>query len=65
MKEEFKTLEGKNVSPVQFQTAREARDFIKQYEGVEGILRFMDTNDLYINTSDKSFLAKYYNINQR
>ena len=34
--EEFKTLEGKNVSPVQFQTAREARDFIKQYDGVEG-----------------------------
>ena len=26
----------KNVSPVQFQTAREARDFIKQYDGVEG-----------------------------
>ncbi len=35
-KEEFKTLDGKNVSPVTFQTAREARDFIKQYDGVEG-----------------------------
>ena len=34
--EDFKTLDGKNVSPVKFQTAREARDFIKQYDGVEG-----------------------------
>ena len=34
--EEFKTLDGRNVSPIKFQTAREARDFIKQYEGVEG-----------------------------
>ena len=34
--EKFKTLDGKNVSPVTFQTAREARDFIKQYDGVEG-----------------------------
>ena len=35
-KEEFQTLDGRYVSPIQFQTAREARDFIKQYEGVEG-----------------------------
>ena len=35
-KEKFKTLDGRYVSPVEFQTAREARDFIKQYEGVEG-----------------------------
>jgi DNA polymerase elongation subunit (family B) len=34
--EEFKTLEGKNVAPVQFQTSREARNFIQQYDGVEG-----------------------------
>ena len=34
--EDLKTLDGKNVSPVKFQTAREARDFIKQYDGVEG-----------------------------
>ena len=34
--EEFKTLDGRDVSPIKFQTAREARDFIKQYEGVEG-----------------------------
>ena len=34
-KEKFKTLDGRNVSPIEFQTAREARDFIKKYDGVE------------------------------
>jgi DNA polymerase elongation subunit (family B) len=34
--EDFRTLGGKYVSPIKFQTAREARDFIKQYDGVEG-----------------------------
>ena len=31
----FKTLDGKPVQPVNFSTAREARDFIKRYDGVE------------------------------
>ena len=35
-KEEFKTLDGRYVSPIEFVNARSARDFIKQYEGVEG-----------------------------
>ena len=34
-KEKFKTLDGRNVAPVKFQNAREARDFIKKYEGVD------------------------------
>ena len=34
-KERFKTLDGRNVSPVKFGAAREAREFIKQYENVE------------------------------
>jgi DNA polymerase elongation subunit (family B) len=34
--EDFRTLDGKYVSPIKFQTAREARDFIKQYDGVAG-----------------------------
>ena len=34
-KEKLKTLTGKPVKPVQFQTAREAREFIKTYDGVE------------------------------
>ena len=34
--EKYKTLEGDNVRPVKFESAREAREFIAQYEGVEG-----------------------------
>ena len=34
--EEFKTLDGRNVKPLQFETARKAREFITQYDGVEG-----------------------------
>ena len=34
-KEKFKTLDGRYVSPIEFQTARQARDFIKKYDGVE------------------------------
>ena len=34
--EEFKTLDGRNVAPMVFQTARKAREFIQQYDGVEG-----------------------------
>ena len=33
--EKVKTLTGKPVKPVQFETAREAREFIKTYNGVE------------------------------
>ena len=35
-KEKYKTLNGSNVKPIKFETAREARDFIKQYDGVQG-----------------------------
>tara|TARA_B100001778_G_scaffold93618_1_gene76493 strand:+ start:1068 stop:3554 length:2487 start_codon:yes stop_codon:yes gene_type:complete len=35
-KEKFKTLDGRFVSPIEFQTAREAREFIKTYNNVEG-----------------------------
>ena len=34
--EEYKTLTGKNVAPMEFETARKAREFIQQYDGVEG-----------------------------
>ena len=34
-KEECTTLDGRPVSPIQFQTAREAREFIKTYSHVE------------------------------
>ena len=34
--EEYKTLDGRNVSPIDFTNTRSAREFIKQYDGVEG-----------------------------
>ena len=34
--EKYKTLEGDNVRPVKFESAREAREFIQQYQNVEG-----------------------------
>ena len=34
-KEKFKTLDGRSVTPVKFGAAREARDFIKQYDEVQ------------------------------
>ena len=34
--EEFHTLDGRPVKPIEFMTARSAREFIKQYDGVEG-----------------------------
>ena len=35
-KEKYKTLDGRSVSPMEFLTARDAREFIKTYDGVEG-----------------------------
>ena len=36
-KEKWKTLQGRNVKPVNFNTVREARDFADKYHGVEGV----------------------------
>ena len=35
-KEKFKTLTGESVKPIKFGTPKEAREFIQQYDGVEG-----------------------------
>ena len=35
-KDKFKTLDGRSVSPIEFSSSREAREFIKTYDGVEG-----------------------------
>ena len=35
-KEKFQTLDGRYVSPVKFDKPREGREFIRQYDGVEG-----------------------------
>ena len=34
--ERYKTLDGRSVAPMEFLTARDAREFIKKYDGVEG-----------------------------
>ena len=34
--EKFKTLDGRSVTPMEFESARKAREFIQQYDGVEG-----------------------------
>ena len=36
-KEKYKTLTGRDVKPIKFQNAREAREFAAKYEGVEGV----------------------------
>ncbi len=36
-KEKWKTLQGRDVKPVNFNTVREARDFADKYHGVEGV----------------------------
>ena len=38
-KEKYTTLDGRYVAPIQFQTSREARDFIKQYDTVENFAK--------------------------
>ena len=47
-KEKYKTLDGRSVAPMEFLTARDAREFIKTYDGVEG-LKYMVMNVLYIS----------------
>lgn len=47
MKTEYRTLDGKPVYPIKFDTIRDARNYIKQYEGVEGKEVFGSTNFAY------------------
>ena len=35
-KEKYRTLDGRSVAPMEFLTSRDAREFIKKYDGVEG-----------------------------
>ena len=34
--EKFKTLDGENVKPIQFENPKQAREFIQKYENVHG-----------------------------
>ena len=49
-----KTLDGKNVKPIKFESVREARDFIKRYEDVQDFDVFGYERFLYQYISDKN-----------
>ena len=51
---DWKTLDGKNVSPIQPGTIRECKDFLKKYEGVDGTTVYGFERILY------QFLAEEY-----
>ena len=63
-KEEFRTLDGRPVKPIEFMTARSAREFIKQYDGVEGFEVFGYERFVY-QYIRREFPGEIdYNINQ-
>ena len=62
--EKYKTLEGDNVRPVKFESAREAREFIAQYEGVEGFKVHGYERFVYQFISQEFPDDVDYNINQ-
>ena len=62
--EEFHTLDGRPVKPIEFMTARSAREFIKQYDGVEGFEVFGYERFVY-QYIRREFPGEIdYNINQ-
>ena len=63
-KETFRTLDGRPVKPIEFMTARSAREFIKQYDGVEGFEVFGYERFVY-QYIRREFPGEIdYNINQ-
>ena len=62
--EKYKTLEGDNVRPVKFESAREAREFIAKYEGVEGFKVHGYERFVYQFISQEFPDEVDYNINQ-
>ena len=62
--EKFKTLTGESVKPIKFETPKEAREFIQQYDGVEGFKVYGYERFVYQFIS-KEFPGEVdYNINQ-
>ena len=49
----FKTLEGDYLEPMKFEGMREARDFIKRYDGVQGFDVFGNANFQYTFIADQ------------
>ena len=62
--EEFHTLDGRPVKPIEFMTARSAREFIKQYDGVEGFEVFGYERFVYQYIRREFPGEVDYNINQ-
>jgi hypothetical protein len=50
---EYKTLEGKYVQPVNFESVRDARNFIDKYKEVEGFTVYGNDRFLYQYISSK------------
>jgi len=49
----FKTLEGEYLEPMKFEGMREARDFVKRYDGVQGFDVFGNANFQYAFIADQ------------
>ena len=63
-KEKFKTLTGENVKPIKFNTPKEAREFIQQYDGVEGFKVYGYERFVYQFIAQEFPDEVDYNINQ-
>jgi len=63
-KQKFTTLDGRWVSPVNFSAPKEAREFIKQYDGVEGFEVHGYERFVYQYIREQFPTEVDYNINQ-
>lgn len=52
-KSEWKTMDGKEVSPIQFENMREAKDFAQRYEDVVGFQYWGNTNYIHQFITEK------------
>ena len=60
----FKTLEGEYLEPMKFENMREARDFVKRYEGVNGFEVFGNSSFQYAFIADEHKGMIDWNINE-
>ena len=62
--EKYQTLEGENVKPIKFESARDAREFIQKYEDVENFKVYGYERFVYQYISENFVQEVEYNINQ-
>ena len=62
--EKYQTLEGENVKPIKFESARDAREFIQKYEDVENFKVYGYERFVYQYISENFVEEVEYNINQ-